>query len=200
LATRLSFRTHAPGWSSASDHCLSLFLAALFAVFMTACSGGSSSSSPAATSVAVAPVITMAPATPQTVTVGDPAIFTVVASGTAPLSYQWKKGTTNMGTDADWFALTSVQTADAGSYTVTVTNDAGSVTSSPATLTVSPVAVAPVITTYPANTSVTVGSSASFSVVASGSATLHYQWQQGSTVVGADSATYDASALTAATR
>lgn len=76
---------------------------------------------------------------PQSVTVGagQSATFTVVAAGAAPLVYEWKKGSAGVGTDSATLTLTNVQASDAGSYTVTVSNAAGAVTSSPATLTVS---------------------------------------------------------------
>src|SRR5439155_7353532 len=68
-------------------------------------------------------------------TVGDSASFSVTASGSA-LHYQWKRGTTNVGTDSSSLSIPSVTTADAGSYTVVVSNTCGSVTSTAATLTV----------------------------------------------------------------
>lgn len=58
---------------------------------------------------------------------------------------------------------------------------------------------APTITTQPANASVTVGQTATFSVTATGSAPLSYQWMQGSTAIsGATSASYATPATTAA--
>src|SRR5581483_1322597 len=63
--------------------------------------------------------------------------FSVTASGTAPLSYQWKKNGTNIsGATNSAFSITNVQTTDGAGYTVTVSNSAGSVTSNTATLTV----------------------------------------------------------------
>jgi sugar lactone lactonase YvrE len=69
--------------------------------------------------------------------------FSVTAAGTAPLSYQWKKagaalsdGGSISGATTDTLTLTGVQLSDSGDYTVTVTNPAGEVTSSPATLAV----------------------------------------------------------------
>ena len=55
----------------------------------------------------------------------------MVATGTAPLSYQWCKGTASIaGATSATLALNSVTTGDAGSYTVRVSNSAGNVTSS----------------------------------------------------------------------
>ena len=74
--------------------------------------------------------------------------------------------------------LSSVTTADAGSYTVRVSNSAGTVTSAAATLTVNPAVVAPSITTQPASQTVTAGANVSFHVVATGTAPLSYQWSK----------------------
>jgi polygalacturonase len=86
-----------------------------------------------------APAITNAPA-PQTVYQGDSASFTVGASGTAPLKYQWLFNATNRpagATNAAW-VITNVLPASAGGYAVIVTNGYGAVTSSVAALTVLP--------------------------------------------------------------
>jgi hypothetical protein len=84
---------------------------------------------------ATAPTITTQPVS-QTVGPGASATFSVTASGTS-LTYQWAHGGTNVpaGTAAT-LTLNNVQAADAGSYTVVVTNANGSVTSNPATLTI----------------------------------------------------------------
>ena len=90
----------------------------------------------------VAPAITSQPSN-QTVTAGATAAFTVAASGTGPLSYQWKRGTTNLGGNSATLSITNAQAANAGSYTVVVTNSVSSVTSNAATLTVNTVAATP---------------------------------------------------------
>jgi hypothetical protein len=73
----------------------------------------------------------------QTVNAGAPASFFVMASGTAPLSYQWRKNGTNVaGATAATNSIAAAQSTAAGSYTVVVTNAAGSITSAVATLTV----------------------------------------------------------------
>jgi hypothetical protein len=84
----------------------------------------------------VAPVITSQPAS-QTVNAGATVTLTVAASGTPPLSYQWRKnGASLSGATGTSLTLASVTTADAGSYTVVVSNAGGSVTSDTAILTV----------------------------------------------------------------
>jgi purine nucleoside phosphorylase len=109
-----------------------------------------------------------------TVTQGQSASFSVVASGSPPFGYQWSfNGTALSDATNASLALTNAQTTDAGSYTVVVTNAVGSITSQVATLTV---LVPAGITTQPQNLTVTQGQSASFSVVASGSPPFGYQW------------------------
>jgi glucose/arabinose dehydrogenase len=74
----------------------------------------------------------------QTVAEGQPATFTVGASGTAPLSYQWQRNTVNIpNTNSPSYTLPSASLADNGAkFRVVVTNSFGSATSSEATLTV----------------------------------------------------------------
>jgi hypothetical protein len=68
---------------------------------------------------------------------GQPAEFTVVATGYTPLSYQWKKDSQDIpgATDAT-YVIPAVQPDDAGEYAVEATNTCGSVLSDPATLTI----------------------------------------------------------------
>ncbi|GDY15006.1 hypothetical protein LBMAG53_38840 [Planctomycetota bacterium] len=73
-----------------------------------------------------------------TVTAGRPATFTLSATGAATLSYQWKQGTTNVGTNSPTLTIRVAQAANTGSYTCMVTNGVGNVTSNAATLTVTP--------------------------------------------------------------
>ncbi|HWA24327.1 MAG TPA: immunoglobulin domain-containing protein [Lacunisphaera sp.] len=143
------------------------------------------------TAAATAPSITTQPAN-VSVTAGQPASFSVTASGTAPLSYQWRKDGNNIGAaTSSTFSINSTATGDAGTYSVVVSNSAGSVTSSGATLTVTAAATAPSITTQPANVSVTAGQPASFSVTANGTAPLSYQWRKdGNNLGGATSSTF----------
>ena len=147
---------------------------------------------------AVVPSITTQPAN-QTVTAGQTATFTVVASGTAPLSYQWQKNGANIsGATSANYTTPATTTSDSGStFRVTVTNSAGTATSNAATLTVNPAPVAPTITTQPTNQTVTAGQAATFSVTATGTAPLSYQWQKnGANISGATSASYTTPATT----
>jgi hypothetical protein len=152
-------------------------------------SAGTATSGPATLTVISLPTITSQPAN-QTVNAGQTAGFSVTASGTGPLTYQWYKGGAAIsGATATTYTTPATVSGDSGSiFTVTVTNAAGTVTSSPATLTVN---TAPTITTQPASQTVTVGQTATFSVTASGTAPLTYQWYKGgSPIAGATSSTY----------
>src|SRR5438132_9585246 len=156
---------------------------------LTGCSGlkGSQSINSAA------PSITLQPAN-QSVTAGQTATFTVAATGTAPLSYQWRKnGTAVAGATSSTYAMPSTTSSDNGSqFSVVVSNTAGSVTSAAATLTVSAAPVAPSITKQPASKSVTAGQPATFTVTATGTAApLGYQWRKnGTAIAGAASSSY----------
>ncbi|MGB2566969.1 nucleoside hydrolase-like domain-containing protein [Micromonospora citrea] len=86
---------------------------------------------------ATAPAITTQPVS-QTVPVGAGVTFSVTATGAPPLSYQWRRnGAAVAGATGAGYTITNVQPGHAGDYTVVVTNSLGSVTSNPATLTVS---------------------------------------------------------------
>jgi hypothetical protein len=162
---------------------------------------GSATSSAATltvTAAAIAPSLATQPVN-QTVTAGNNASFTVVASGTAPMSYQWRLNGANIaGATSATLTLTSVTTGQSGgSYSCVVTNIAGNATSSAATLTVNAAPIAPTITTQPVSRTVMAGTNVSFTVVASGTAPLSYQWRlNGANIAGATSATLTLSNVT----
>ena len=138
---------------------------------------------------AVAPTITTQPKS-QTVTVGSTASFSVVAAGTAPLSYQWSKsGAAISGaTSSSYTTPATVSTDNGSTFAVKVANAAGSQTSNTATLTVN---IPPVITTQPQSQTVTAGSTATFKVVASGTAPLSYRWSKNGRIIsGATNPSY----------
>ena len=112
---------------------ISLALAAQL-LLLTGCGGGGGGSGAGG---AAAPAITAQPVN-QRVVIGSVATFTVTATGTAPLSYQWQKGATPIsGATASSYTTPATTLADDGSiFQVVVSNSAGSVTSSSATLTV----------------------------------------------------------------
>jgi sugar lactone lactonase YvrE len=89
---------------------------------------------------ATGPGITTQPQS-QTVMAGASVQFSVTASGRPAPTYQWNfNGTAISGATGSSYSLASAQAANAGNYTVTVTNAVGSVTSSQAALTVNPAA------------------------------------------------------------
>jgi hypothetical protein len=137
-----------------------------------------------------APTIAMPPSA-QSKVVGDTLTFTVVVLGATPLSFHWfKNGTAIAGATSASLTLANVTEADAGSYTVTVTNACGAVTSSAATLTVNP-PIAPAITIQPKNQGGGVGQSVTFTVVATGSPAPTYQWSKdGTAITAATGASY----------
>ena len=165
---------------------------------IAACSGSAVSTS-TSTPAATAPVITTQP-TSQNLTAGQRATFTVAATGTTPLTYQWKRnGALIDGATASSYSTGPTTASDNGvAFTVTVSNSAGATTSSPATLTVNAAAVAPSITIQPINATVTAGQPVTFTVAATGTAPLLYQWSRnGSAIARATSASYTNTATSA---
>jgi hypothetical protein len=100
--------------------------------------GGAATSQVATLTVNVPPTITNQPQS-LSVKVGSNATFAVLVGGTPPLSYQWIFNTTNIPTaTGSSYTRSAAQTNDAGTYYVVISNVAGVVASSNATLTVSP--------------------------------------------------------------
>ncbi len=127
---------------------------------------------------------------------GTTATFTVAANGSPTLTYLWQKGVSALvnggdvsGADTATLTLANVATATAGSYSVVVSNPAGSnVTSAAAALTV---ASPPTITFPPASRTVAAGVKVAFGVTATGFAPLSYQWKSNSVdIAGATLSTY----------
>jgi len=90
------------------------------------------------------------------------------------LTYQWEFDGTNIaGATNASLTLTALQSAEVGTYAVTISNEAGSITSSNAILTaLSP----PAITSSPSNQTVVAGTTVTFSAGATGTAPLTFQW------------------------
>jgi hypothetical protein len=132
----------------------------------------------------VPPMIDRQP-TNKTVSIGESAPFTVRASGGAPLLYQWQKNGVGIpGANEATYVTPPVTASDDGSlFRVTVSNGGGSVTSNSATLAVN---LPPAITAQPVDTTVKVGKTAKFSITATGTKTLTYQWRKnGENISGA---------------
>ena len=101
---------------------------------------------------------------PQTVEEGQSATFTVFATGSGTLSYQWQKDTVDISgaTSSGYTTPVTTMADDGAQFRCVVTNAGGGVTSTPAALTVN--MLPPVITTHPAPQTVDEGQSATFSV------------------------------------
>jgi hypothetical protein len=139
------------------------------------------------------PTITTNPAD-VTAVVGDTVSFSVSATGTGTLSYQWRKDGADLGgANGAMLTLMGVAASDAGQYDCVVSNSIGPsslpAVSTAATLTIN---AAPVITAQPSSTVAAVGSTAHFTVTATASGTLSYQWRKGGTnLSGATAAQLD---------
>lgn len=139
----------------------------------------------------VQPVLPTIDAQPQGITAleGQTATFTVAASGTGPLEYQWRKnGTAIIGARASTYTTPFVTLGDQNAaFSVMVTNPLGSVTSGDATLTV---ATLPAVSAQPQDATVVLGKTATFSVTATGTGPLSYQWLKNRVAIaGATSST-----------
>ncbi len=128
---------------------------------------------------------------------GTAATFSVTATGTAPISYQWRKnGSPIPGAIAASLTIPVVATSDAGAYDCYVSNDCGNTSSAFASLTVDATLA---ITAQPVNQSILVGNPALFAVTATGAAPITYQWRKdGAPIAGATNASFaiPATALT----
>jgi len=150
---------------------------------------GSVTSSVAVLTVGLAPGITAQPVN-LTILTGSNAVFSATASGSSPLTYQWRKNGTNLlngsgvsGATTNLLTLTAVTTNSSGNYSLYVTNSFGAVTSSVATLTVvSPPAITASSLT---NRIAQCGSNnLTFIVTVSGTVPLHYQWSLDGVPIG----------------
>ncbi len=142
-----------------------------------------------------APALSTQPSS-QSASAGANVTFTAAASGSGSFSYQWNKdGVAISGATGSSLTLTNVQSADAGNYTVIVTNSAGSTTSSVASLSVGSTnpgtATAPVFVIQPAGVSIATGQALVLYGQASGTPTLAYQWvKDGNPISGATFPSY----------
>ncbi|MGZ5566562.1 MAG: immunoglobulin domain-containing protein [Limisphaerales bacterium] len=154
------------------------------------------------------PGITTQPSS-QTVISPAGAVFSVVASGQATLTYQWLKDGAALsdsshvaGSATAALTISSTDAGDNGSYSVVVTNKHGSVTSSDATLTV---LFSPTITQQPSSLSIGAGTNAVFSAAGTGTEPLTNQWlfngvplNDGGRITGSTSTTLTFASVTTA--
>lgn len=122
----------------------------------------------------------------QPVYIGGNAIFTVATSGSGPVSYQWQQDGVNLtdggnvtGSATATLRITNVSVADTALYSVVVSNAFNSVASDYAALEI--VYSPPDITRQPVSQTRVAGTSATFSVTATGDQPLLYQWQENGT-------------------
>ena len=136
---------------------------------------GSVTSSNALLTVLVPAFISTQP-TNLTVVQGYNLTNSVVAGGTAPLSCKWWYNGTNLlaGATNSTLVITNAQTTNSGIYSVVISNLVNSVTSSNVQITV--LVLPPAIVSQPTNLAVVQGDNPAFSVVATGSFPLSYQW------------------------
>ncbi|MBI5689808.1 MAG: PQQ-binding-like beta-propeller repeat protein [Verrucomicrobia bacterium] len=129
---------------------------------------------------------------PVTAEVGETVTFSVGAVGTSPISYQWMQdGKDLAGATGAVLRVDPVIHAKGGAYSVRVTDAKGSVTSTPASLTVSTPLIPPAIFTAPVAQSGLAGETLTLSVAVTGSTPLTYQWlRDGAPIAGATTSTY----------
>ncbi|HEX7630696.1 MAG TPA: immunoglobulin domain-containing protein, partial [Lacunisphaera sp.] len=153
-------------------------------------------------------VLTVNPPTPisfyshpssQTLFVGQSLNLNVSVSGSSPIAFQWQKNSAPIaGATSSSFYIAAVALSDAGSYTVALTNAAGSVTSNVATVTVNP-PTAPTITTQPTGANIAFQGYISLSVQAAGSPPMTFQWKKDDVAIaGASYSNYSVSNVTPA--
>jgi hypothetical protein len=142
---------------------LAVFAIVLACLVLTGCGGGAP----------VAPSITIQPQN-QTVTAPASASFSVTATGSAPLSYQWNENgvAINDATAASYTTPATTGTDNGAKFTVTITNSAGKVTSSSATLTVNVVTVS----VTPSSINVLLGDTQQFTASVTNSSNTSVNW------------------------
>lgn len=123
---------------------------------------------------ATGPVLITSQPVSQTVNPGSAVNFSVIATGAAPISYQWRKNLSNIpGQTSPTFTIASASELEEGGYDVVITNPSGPTPSDPITLSVND----PVdITSSPGATSVNEGADVTLTVTATGTPPLNYQW------------------------
>ena len=159
--------------------------------------GSVTSAPPAVLTVIDPPVIASQPSS-LTVTQTQTAVFTVGVSNTVPFGYQWKKGTTALsdggsisGASTATLTIGNAQASDEDDYSVVISNPAGTATSTTVHLTV---IIPPLITGQPLSRTNNAGSTATFTVAASGTSPS-FQWKKNGLGLGATTPTLTLSSV-----
>jgi hypothetical protein len=145
-------------------------------------------SAPVTFTVGSAPPNVIVQPTNRTVSLAASNNFTVVATGSGPVTYQWQKDQVNLpngghysGCTEPTMLMVNCDASDVASYRCVVSNAHGTNASNPATLTVLNANVPPRIVQQPSHQTVAAGGTASLFIVAGGSEPLTYQWQKNGT-------------------
>ncbi len=144
----------------------------------------------------VAPSVTTQPAA-IAVNPGQSATFSVAVAGTGPFSYQWRRNASPItGASGSSYSVANAQLGNAGSYSVTITNSAGSIVSYSADLIVNSI---PGFTSQPRTQTALAGSVVTMSVGATGGTSFTYQWRKnGVAIAGATNSTLTLTGVTGA--
>ncbi|HVS51749.1 MAG TPA: immunoglobulin domain-containing protein [Opitutaceae bacterium] len=153
--------------------------AGTYSVVVTNAGGSSVASTTLTVRPLAAPVITSQPQS-AAVQVGQSASFFYTATGSFPRTHQWRKnGSDIAGANDSFYVISAVSTADAGTYSVVISNSKGSITSAGAPLTVNAATPVVIASGSPANVSVTQANPATLEVfLSSGSSPYTYQWRK----------------------
>lgn len=134
--------------------------------------------------VSAAPAMTTQPQN-QSVVEGNAVSFTAAASGYPAPAVQWQVSSDGgvsyspiPGATASTLSFTASPGQNGNLYEAVFTNGIGSVTSSAASLSVTPLPAPPAITTQPVAQNLTAGATATFTAAASGYPAPAVQWQQ----------------------
>jgi len=139
--------------------------------------------------LSAAPAILSQP-TGSVVLKGTAVQFSIVVSGSDPLTYRWRRNGVNIsGATSATYTIPSVLASQAGSYDCVVSNGVGAVTSKAAVLVVNSPAE---VVTHPVATSVKVGGTTTLNITASGDQPIYYQWEKdGLAIPGANSSSLE---------
>jgi alpha-tubulin suppressor-like RCC1 family protein len=127
------------------------------------------------------PLIRCLGSTNRTIPFGQATLILPALTGSLPMHFQWLLNNAPLAVETNrWLLLSSAKPEQSGSYSVIITNDAGSVTSSIVTVTVLPPMPA-AVTVQPTNQSALYGSTVAISASIAGTQPLVCQWWKNGT-------------------